>query len=179
MAVNWSDPEFVLSRARYSDNDRPSYGKVVAALDKVIKERDALRRYDKDRPRFTSKEPLYYIQCTSNYAYDYILWWRKGSAGYTHNLAEAGLYTAEEAKGIVDCRGEEVAWAKEHVEHCQNPAVSIETLRGRGFAPFLDRKKMPQRRARRKPDAGKCKHCGRFFSLENTHPDDDDCKRCR
>ena len=44
MAVNWNDPEFVLSRARYSDNDPPSYGTVVAALDKVIKERDALRK---------------------------------------------------------------------------------------------------------------------------------------
>lgn len=72
---------------------------------------------------------MYYIQCTSDYAYDYILWWKSDSKGYTHNLNEAGLYTEEQAKTICGLRGEEVAWPEEEVKKYTEAAVSIEVLR--------------------------------------------------
>jgi hypothetical protein len=122
-------------------------------------------------------DPLYYIQCTSHFAYDYILWWRKESKGYTYNLADAGLYTAEQAKSIVGCRGEEVAWPQEEVERCSNPAVSIEALRTAKVKPSLKPAPKPIKR-QRKLKSEKCSHCGRFFSMENCPPDFNLCKEC-
>lgn len=123
------------------------------------------------------KGGLYFIQCKSHYAYDYILWWRPERRGYTHDLSQAGLYTEEQAVSICKTRGEEVAWPAELVRQRTDAAVSIERLRGDDIKPFIEPKPKPFKKPE-KPDPGHCSKCGRFFSLENCPPDADVCDVC-
>lgn len=71
---------------------------------------------------------MFYIQCTTTYAYDYILWWKPGSIGYTYDLDQAGLYTKAEAMDIVSSMEYTAIWPEDIVRKAANLAVSIETL---------------------------------------------------
>jgi hypothetical protein len=93
----------------------------------------------------TEIEPLFYIQCISNYAYDYILWWKPDSKGYTHDLNKAGLYTAEEAQSICAMRGEEVAWPEDVIKKHIEASVSIEVLRQNELRPSFGKEQYLRR----------------------------------
>lgn len=122
-------------------------------------------------------EPLYYLQCTSHYAFDYILWWRPDAKGYTHNLAEAGLYTEEDARSHVRCRGLEVAWHKDDVLKFTDQAVSIEKLRRHCIEPAM-KPKVAAAKREKKPHPRNCTNCGKLFSMVNNSPDVEECGRC-
>jgi hypothetical protein len=62
------------------------------------------------------KEKLYYIQ--NGYVGNAILWWGKESRGYTTDINQAGKYTKEEAKRIIQ-RPEDIAWECSHIDNCK------------------------------------------------------------
>lgn len=57
---------------------------------------------------------LFYVQDTRQPVGDCALWWRPKGAGYTCELEDAGLYTAEEVGRLP--RPTDVAWPREVVE---------------------------------------------------------------
>ncbi len=74
------------------------------------------------------KEQLYYVHdtrqggCVGNCA----LWWGKDRKGYTTQLEDAGLYTADEVRGM---RETDVGWPKEFVESIAVRHVRVEPMR--------------------------------------------------
>ena len=61
-----------------------------------------------------STEKLYYIQ--NGWVGNAILWWGIDSKGYTTNILEAGKYTKEEAKKIIQ-RPRDRAWLCSHIDN--------------------------------------------------------------
>jgi len=120
---------------------------------------------------------MFYIQCTSQLAGDFILWWCPKRLGYTYNLKDAGLYPKDEAESICKLRGEERAWPKEEVEKRISTAVNIGHLHMDGIKPVFDEKsyKKPKvKKHRAKPR--NCNKCGRFFS--DPDPYQETCEDC-
>lgn len=74
-------------------------------------------------------ERLYYIQDTRTYFGDTILWWGPNRGGYTCKLAEAGLYSEEEAERIFHLRGTDVPVLQEDAERAARPTVMVGDLR--------------------------------------------------
>src|SRR6185369_5534985 len=72
---------------------------------------------------------LFYIQDTTTYVGDFILWWRPDRKGYTTNLDEAGAYTEEAARAIERLRGTDRAWPVSAVQAGVTRAVDVEKLR--------------------------------------------------
>lgn len=59
-------------------------------------------------------EKEYYIQ--NGYIGNAILWWRVGRSGYTTDIYQAGKFSADEAKKIIQ-RPEDKAWLCSHVDN--------------------------------------------------------------
>jgi len=86
-------------------------------------------------------EKLFYIQDTSNYVGNAVLWWGIKSAGYTTEIKKAGKYTKEEA--ILICkRKTDLAWPCKYI-HQQNVARFIDSQ-------YLDRSQAKAWRGRGK-----------------------------
>lgn len=77
------------------------------------------------------KEELYYIQ--NGWVGNAILWWAKESRGYTTDIRNAGKYTKEEAKKIIQ-RPQDKAWLCRHVDNnkeAQKVAIDGQYLKKR------------------------------------------------
>jgi len=74
-----------------------------------------------DRP----KEPLFYVQDSRQVVGNCAAWWCPNSAGYTCDIAEAGLYTAKQTMSMRDT---DIPWPKELVEKLVIGHVSVERL---------------------------------------------------
>ena len=123
-------------------------------------------------------EDLYYLQDSRGYVGNDVLFWAKGSAGYTTNIDKAELFTKEQAMLQNKCRETDIPWPEKYIRNKTRPAVDMqyinrnEALEGTGI--ILSVAKKP---AREKKDPTKCYVCGRFMS--QTHCYDDTCRRCK
>lgn len=59
-------------------------------------------------------EELFYVQDARRYVGDCVLWWGKERSGYTTELGDAGLYTADEVARMT--RETDVPWPRRVVE---------------------------------------------------------------
>lgn len=91
----------------------------------------------------------FYIQYQGDYAFDYMLWWRPDSKGYTYDIRQAGLYTEAEARSICGIRGEEAAWPEEAMRDGIESAVSIEKLQKAGHKPQFALKPADRRKRKK------------------------------
>lgn len=76
-------------------------------------------------------QELYYIQ--NGYVGNAICWWRIDSKGYTTDIREAGKYTKEEAKQIIQ-RPQDIAWLCKHVDNneaAKKVVVDVQYLKKR------------------------------------------------
>lgn len=71
-------------------------------------------------------EQLYYVQDTRSYVGNCVLWWGKDRRGYVCCIDEAGLYTADEVRGM---RPTEIGWPREVVERNAKRFVDHQDLR--------------------------------------------------
>jgi hypothetical protein len=73
-----------------------------------------------------SASDLFYIQDTRPpYIGDCILWWRPDACGYTTDLEEAGLYTADYCKGLRDT---DKPWPQQLIEKAATRHVRADSL---------------------------------------------------
>ncbi|HYX36787.1 MAG TPA: hypothetical protein VE954_27075 [Oligoflexus sp.] len=82
-------------------------------------------------------EPRFLIQCRESSG-NYLLWWKADDKGYTFNVDEAGLYTAEEAGRICSLREIDVAWREDEVRKCAQSVVTLYDLRRFGVVSILE-----------------------------------------
>lgn len=68
----------------------------------------------------------FYIQNTSNYIGNCMMWWALESRGYTSNIENAHKYTKEEAVAI--CRGSERArmWPCDYIDKHTTKVVDMQ-----------------------------------------------------
>ena len=60
---------------------------------------------------------MYYVQ-NLGYIGNAMIWWRPDSKGYTTNIEEAGRYTEEEMRGLINSRPEEdFAWECDYIDN--------------------------------------------------------------
>jgi hypothetical protein len=64
----------------------------------------------------SDEQQLYYLQDSRQFVGNCMLWWRKGGAGYCCDLAEAGLFTKEEAYRQHAMRETDVPWPKAYID---------------------------------------------------------------
>ena len=128
-------------------------------------------------PDIPAPPPMFFVQHNGDYVYDFILWWRPESKGYTYDLNDAGLYTLEEAQAIIRIRNEETAWSEADARAHVSAAVSIDHLRAAGVTPAAT-SKLKLRPKPVKPPARNCEGCGEFFSMQYRHPDALHCDFC-
>ena len=64
----------------------------------------------------TTEQDLYYLQDTRQYVGNCMLWWRKGGAGYCCDLADAGVFSKDEAYRQHRARETDVPWPKEYID---------------------------------------------------------------
>lgn len=73
---------------------------------------------------------LYYIECMERQT-DFISWWKPNRTGYTYNLNEAGKYTWDEARQIIEqARGGDQEWDCEAVDAISGRTVFAHHLPG-------------------------------------------------
>lgn len=58
---------------------------------------------------------LYYVQDSRQIVGNCMLWWCPDRRGYTTQIDEAGLYTADE---VASMRDTDIGWPKELIESC-------------------------------------------------------------
>ena len=75
----------------------------------------------------SDKEQLYYVECARYVVGNCMLFWRPYSNGYTTELDKAGLYTADEVRGM---RKFDIGWPKEVIEGAVAKHVRRDVLRG-------------------------------------------------
>jgi len=107
-------------------------------------------------------EQLFYLQDSRSFVGNDVLWWRKGSNGYTTDLREAETYTNDEAQRMHFARTSDIPWPKDYIDAKTRPAVDFqyikcaEALAGTGIEIVEPIKKKPERL--------KCHECGGFLS---------------
>lgn len=76
-------------------------------------------------------EPLegYYIQYTKQFVGNSVLWWRPNRGGYTSDIDQAGIYSAEEARRIERRRdGTDKAWPRSVIDRIISQHVDAQKL---------------------------------------------------
>ena len=68
----------------------------------------------------------YYVQDARGYVGDFMSLWRPDGAGYTTDLADAGLYSGAHVRGL---RPTDVPWRPEDLEPGKVTAVNVERIR--------------------------------------------------
>ena len=71
---------------------------------------------------------LFYLQDSRGYVGNAISWWREGGRGYTCNLAEAGVFTREEAFKLHRNRSTDLPWPKEYIDQHARLTVDMQGL---------------------------------------------------
>ncbi len=113
----------------------------------------------------TSEQEQYYIQDSSYYAGDHMLWWKPNGAGYTTDISQAGLFSKERVISQNQTRHTDIPWSKTYID--QAPHVTAinaehvnktEALKGTG----IKLAKPPKIRK----ETYRCADCGRFLSEE-------------
>ena len=74
-------------------------------------------------------EKKYYIRDSRSYVGNNLVFWAKGSSGYTCHIGDAELYTEEEAQSIHANRKTDVPMLKEEVEAAATLQVDVQLLR--------------------------------------------------
>lgn len=85
----------------------------------------------KDKPMETEKEILYHIWSNQQMA-----WWKSGSNGYTTHLEKAGLYSFDDALGIVKDANRVM---KEVPDEAMVPVEVCADCLGTGFVSVMER----------------------------------------
>ena len=73
------------------------------------------------------RDNLVYIQDKRSYTGNDVVWWARGSSGYTSNLNEAEIYTLEEAIRKTD-REEDVFWPFDYINQHTHLSVDMQYL---------------------------------------------------
>ena len=89
-------------------------------------------------PPIEESTERFYIRDTRQYVGNCLLWWAKGSSGYTTDLDEAGQYSKEEAEKICKNRDTDVMYpvestdeiAERHVDHQKMPKEKSNERKG-------------------------------------------------
>jgi len=76
------------------------------------------------------RDNLVYIQDKRGYVGNDVLWWGKGSSGYTADLNEAEVYTLEEALKNTD-RETDIFWPFDYINGLARSVVDMQKLNKR------------------------------------------------
>lgn len=118
-------------------------------------------------------EDLYYLQDSRDHVGNDVLFWAKGSSGYTTNIDKAELFTKEQAVSQNKCRETDIPWPKSYIDKKTIPAVDMqyinrnEALQGTGIEL-----KKPEKI---KKETYRCYHCGIFMSKRQYYAT---CNKC-
>lgn len=84
----------------------------------------------------------YYLQDSTTYVGNDILWWKKNRCGYTSDLSQAHVFTKSEAQRQHNMRETDIPWPKAYIDQRARPAIDMqylnrnEALAGTGMALF-------------------------------------------
>ena len=115
----------------------------------------------------------YYMQ--SGIVGNCILFWRKGSAGYTCDVTEAEEFTEERAISQIAQRpGEDIAWPVEHIREVMQLHVHVERA-DHALRLKVDRPKPVKRSCNRHSD---CDAAPKWPARGSECCHDDECEDC-
>lgn len=73
----------------------------------------------------TTNAHLFYVQDTRSFSGNCVIWWRPDGKGYTTDLSDAGLYTAER---VARMRPTDKPWPRDLIDGLARPRVDMQAL---------------------------------------------------
>jgi len=104
----------------------------------------------------------FYLQDSRSYVGNDMMFWAKGSNGYTTDLRKAEVYTKAQAVAQHQSRESDIPWPKDYIDAKTRPAVDMqyvkreEALAGTGIT--LKKPQKPHKETHR------CSGCGKFLN---------------
>lgn len=120
---------------------------------------------DEESGRAVVVDSKYYLQDSSSYLGNDILWWAKDSNGYTTDLSKAHIFTKEEAINHHNARISDIPWPKEYIDARTRPTVDVQYTNIKDALRDTDIKiqkpELPKKKTLR------CDQCGKFVSAND------------
>lgn len=114
---------------------------------------------------------LFYIQDTRQYVGNNVLWWKPDGNGYTTNIAEAGKYTRDQAKSLMESRDTDFAWPTSYIDKKTRLTVDAQYINVLDVESLVTPKPVAQKKERLR-----CHSCGCFMSERQLWGGE--CPRC-
>lgn len=110
---------------------------------------------------------MYYLQNkASGYDGNHLIFWRKGKAGYTTSLAEAHVFSKEDAFSQNRCRDTDIPWSKKYLDrNSKGGCVDAQYVRLSEALTNEEHKSLWKASPPPKPKY-RCGGCGRFMSIK-------------
>lgn len=80
----------------------------------------------------------WYLQDSRGFVGNDMLFWRKGSNGYTTDLNQAEVFSADDAFKLHQSRNTDIPWPKPYIDSKSRPAVDVQYVKREDIESALD-----------------------------------------